>query len=115
MVAAGPQTVVFTFRLKRQPETARAREKTDMDLTSPEKRRVQSARRPAVAAAAPRDRGRRRGNNEARPARPPRRAPTGLNFKKAVRGDTAELRAGLVVYSLTRVDEDDDQTYAVLS
>ena len=89
-----------------------------MDLTSPEKRRVQKLR--AGRRSPPPRRAIEDGDEEITrpdPPRPPavRALSTGLNFKKAVRTVIQQNRGrGLSWYSLTRVDEDDDQTYAVL-
>ena len=89
-----------------------------MDLTSPEKRRVQKLR--AGRRSPPPRRAIEDDDEEITrpdPPRPPavRALSTGLNFKAAVRTVIQQnYGRGLSWYSLTRVDEDDDQTYAVL-
>ena len=120
MVAAGTtDRRLHVSTQKGQPETARSTSRRqDMDLTSPEKRRVQKLR--AGRRSPPPRRAIEDGDEEITrpdPPRPPavRALSTGLNFKKAVRTVIQQnYGRGLSWYSLTRVDEDDDQTYAVL-
>ena len=88
-----------------------------MDLTSPEKRRVQKLR--AGRRSPPPRRAIEDGDEEITrpdPPRPPavRALSTGLNFKKAVRTVIQQnYGRGLSWYSLTRVDEDDASIAAV--